>query len=130
MAYVAPTIHAVGDVLTASDWNIVANNEIYYLADTGWQLIATNFYARLIGNRVTCTGKGAYISWSGATVIGNVPANMRPLWAQSLMVVTGEGVGGYGMCLMVINVNGDVTAWGGQGTSSPIVVDGLTWLVD
>lgn len=41
MAWVSPVIHAVGDVLTASDWN-VTSRDVSFVAGTGFGSVSTS----------------------------------------------------------------------------------------
>ena len=84
MAWTTPVIHAVGDVLTASDWNISSNDLIYLYGDLSWTPVSyTNGWAnviacqfRKIGTRVVC--KGAMGSGTINATAFTFPSGYRP----------------------------------------------------
>ena len=78
-AWVTPTTHATGDVLSVSDWNAVANNEIFlYQAPYGMYYnsasvsVSTGVLTKVTLDGVTAAAYGASVSsgWANFSTYG------------------------------------------------------------
>lgn len=73
MAYSVPTVHAVGDILTAAQWNVVAN-DIIFLAGTAFATVATSQSTTSTGYTDLATAGPAVTLTTGANALVTVTA--------------------------------------------------------
>lgn len=94
MAWTTPILHSVGDVLTASDWNITSN-DVSFLAGTASAFVATSqttastSYTDLatVGPAVTVT-TGAHALVFFAAIMANNTGNGESLMAAAVSGAT------------------------------------------
>lgn len=104
MAWSAPIIHAVGDVLTASDWNITSND--------------VSFLASTIGATVATSQTTTSTSFADLATVG--PTATLTTGANAIVTLTANftNTGTNNQCIMAYAISGATTLAATSATSA------------
>jgi hypothetical protein len=121
VAWSTPVIHATGDVVSASDWNVGSNDLSYLYGDTSWTSVSyTNSWVdygigfqpvvfRKFGTRVAVRGRMKSGTLSAAAF--TLPSGYRPPTTCDFAVASNGAFG-----LIDVSSAGVVTPIGGSNT--------------